>query len=386
MIATCSSPPAAASACTARRSTSRPSWQAKPSESKRSTTAFGSSASCTTIWDISTSNRGPCSPSTTPSARGCHPCLRYNLSPMSPGWTVCCWSGRWESNPRHTAWEAVVLPLNYARLSLEHSRATALAARAGRSRTAYAPRGHGGSSSLHARGPAGEHGLHPRPVDVVAGDDDAHTPARRMAAFLHQRRQGRGAGAFGERMRIAEQDADRLGDLRVRDFDDALGSPSNDLERRRIGRAHRNPVREGERGIRRYDAARFEREPVGVGALGDDADDPRRKPERVAHADEAADPGAEPDRNIDRVEIGVCREQLVGVGRDADDEIAVERGPELEPARLRKLDRARLGLVEIPAVLDQLGPERAHGGVLLGGIAARHHDRDRHVRLRAGKR
>src|SRR5262245_61905518 len=25
------------------------------------------------------------------------------------------WSGRWESNPRHTAWEAVVLPLNYAR-------------------------------------------------------------------------------------------------------------------------------------------------------------------------------------------------------------------------------------------------------------------------------
>src|SRR6266536_1929402 len=197
-----------------------------------------------------------------------HPCLRYNLSPMSPGRTVSCWSGRWESNPRHTAWEAVVLPLNYARLSVEHSRATALAARAGRSRTAYAPRGHGGSSSLHARGPAGEHGLHPRPVDVLAGDDDAHTPARRMAAFPHQRRQGRGAGAFGERMRIAEQDADRLGDLRVRDFDDALGSPSNDLERRRIGRAHRNPVREGERGIRRYDAARFEREPVGVGALG----------------------------------------------------------------------------------------------------------------------
>src|SRR5258707_12249939 len=25
------------------------------------------------------------------------------------------WSGRRESNPRHTAWEAVVLPLNYAR-------------------------------------------------------------------------------------------------------------------------------------------------------------------------------------------------------------------------------------------------------------------------------
>src|SRR6185312_4596177 len=26
-----------------------------------------------------------------------------------------CWSGRGESNPRHSAWEADVLPLNYAR-------------------------------------------------------------------------------------------------------------------------------------------------------------------------------------------------------------------------------------------------------------------------------
>lgn len=35
------------------------------------------------------------------------------------------WSGRRESNPRHTAWEAVVLPLNYARPSImdSHSRA-----------------------------------------------------------------------------------------------------------------------------------------------------------------------------------------------------------------------------------------------------------------------
>ena len=25
------------------------------------------------------------------------------------------WSGRWESNPRRSAWEADILPLNYAR-------------------------------------------------------------------------------------------------------------------------------------------------------------------------------------------------------------------------------------------------------------------------------
>src|ERR1700733_9302135 len=34
---------------------------------------------------------------------------------LARSWALSGWSGRWESNPRHTAWEAVVLPLNYAR-------------------------------------------------------------------------------------------------------------------------------------------------------------------------------------------------------------------------------------------------------------------------------
>ena len=58
------------------------------SVSRKSTTAFGSSASCTMIWDTSIWSRKPCNPSTTRSARGCHPCLRYDLLPMSPGWTT----------------------------------------------------------------------------------------------------------------------------------------------------------------------------------------------------------------------------------------------------------------------------------------------------------
>ncbi len=39
-------------------------------------------ASCATISDASTWSRGP--PSTTRSARGCHPCLRYDPLPMCP--------------------------------------------------------------------------------------------------------------------------------------------------------------------------------------------------------------------------------------------------------------------------------------------------------------
>jgi transposase InsO family protein len=83
-----SSPPAAASVCTARKSSSQPCWQARASESRKSTTAFGSSALCNTISAISIWSRKPCSPSTTRSAPGCHPCLRYVPLPMSPGWTM----------------------------------------------------------------------------------------------------------------------------------------------------------------------------------------------------------------------------------------------------------------------------------------------------------
>ena len=43
--------------------------------------------------------------------RECKPATKQ-LAQERPKW----WSGRWESNPRHTAWEAVVLPLNYARI------------------------------------------------------------------------------------------------------------------------------------------------------------------------------------------------------------------------------------------------------------------------------
>jgi hypothetical protein len=69
------------SACTARRSTSPPCWQVNGSASRKLMKAFGSSASATTISDISTSSRKPCNPSTTHSVR--------SLSPMSPGQLHC---------------------------------------------------------------------------------------------------------------------------------------------------------------------------------------------------------------------------------------------------------------------------------------------------------
>src|ERR1700722_5958045 len=87
MIATFSSPPADASACIERGSTSPPCWLVRDSASRRSTTAFCLPASCTIISDTSTWSRKPCNHSTTRSARGCHPCHRYVVLPICPGRT-----------------------------------------------------------------------------------------------------------------------------------------------------------------------------------------------------------------------------------------------------------------------------------------------------------
>src|SRR5690242_8356455 len=114
-IATFSSPPADASACIASASTSQPSSPVKNSETKRSTRVSGSSPSSTTTSDTSISSSVPCNPSTSLSAQGCHPCLRYALLPMSPGWTqpeclvqslqvICLVAEAWYCHRAHQAW------------------------------------------------------------------------------------------------------------------------------------------------------------------------------------------------------------------------------------------------------------------------------------------
>jgi hypothetical protein len=83
-IGASSSPLAVGSACIARESTSPPCSPARSSASRKSTTAFGSSASCTMISDISTWSRKPCNPRqpvrhevvTHVLGTLCYPCLR----------------------------------------------------------------------------------------------------------------------------------------------------------------------------------------------------------------------------------------------------------------------------------------------------------------------
>src|SRR5438477_88338 len=82
----------------------------------------------------------------------------------------------------------------------------------------------------------------------------------------------------------------------------------------------------------------------------------------------AANARAKPDRHIDRVELWAGGEQVVGVGREPEHQVAVERSAVFVAARGRDRDRSLARLVEVAAMLDQFRAERLHGGVLLDRI------------------
>jgi hypothetical protein len=109
--------------------------------------------------------------------------------------------------------------------------------------------------------------------------------------------------------------------------------------------------------------------------LGDDAHNSGRKPERVAHTDHAANAGAEADRNVDGVKVADRSKELVRIACNPDDEIAVECRREREAALARDRGSVFLRFVEVAAVFDELGAEGLHGGILLGRVATRHHNR-----------
>src|SRR5712675_2313898 len=82
------SPTADASVCTAKKLISARSSQGKPWGSKKSKKVFGWSALWSTISATSIWRKKLCSLSTTLLAQKCNLCLRYDLSPMSPGRTL----------------------------------------------------------------------------------------------------------------------------------------------------------------------------------------------------------------------------------------------------------------------------------------------------------
>src|SRR2546428_4819000 len=117
-----------------------------------------------------------------------------------------------------------------------------------------------------------------------------------------------------------------------------------------------------------------------------DADDPRGKAERIACGDQSADSRPATDRHVDSVQRWNRPEQLERVSADAGHDLRLERADKPHPALAREQCRVLARLVEIAAVLDQLGTERAHRAVLVARIAVRNDNDTPHGVAARGER
>jgi hypothetical protein len=175
-----------------------------------------------------------------------------------------------------------------------------------------------------------------------------------------------------------------LGDGILRDREDASTAGEHDRDRVRVGVSARDAIGEGRGGVGGDHAPGSDREGRRRRLLRDDADDLGRKPEQVTHGQEARDARSHADRRVHGVELRHGREQLEAVRGHAAGEVGMERWHHLEPALGRNRGGVLASLLEVPAVLDHLGAEPSHRGVLLGAVAVRHEDHDRHPVRAAG--
>ncbi len=185
---------------------------------------------------------------------------------------------------------------------------------------------------------------------------------------------GTRAGAFAEIVRIRPIGANRFADFFIRYRDHAGYAAQDDFKRSRIGHARRHAISVRIDGVGGDRAAGSERQRVSRRALGADADDLGLPPQRVARSDGARDAGAEADRHIEHVEIGVRAKQLQRIGRDAAHEIAVERRYHFEAFGRGIARRLFAGGLKVRAVLDETRAVGAHRRVLLNRIADRRED------------
>ena len=128
--------------------------------------------------------------------------------------------------------------------------------------------------------------------------------------------EGGRTGTLDEVVRIGEEDAHRVADLGLADGYDARRLPTDQIDRRRVGHPHREPVRDRVGGVGGDRPAGGKRERISGRLGGDDADDLGRAAQRRARGDHPGDAAALPDRHIDRVEIGDRAKQLEPVARD----------------------------------------------------------------------
>ena len=194
-------------------------------------------------------------------------------------------------------------------------------------------------------------------------------------SVLHRRGERSGARALGEIVRVGPIGADRRGDVLVADERDARRALDDHGQRLLVGKARRHAVGAGVGAIGANHMAGGERERVSRRLRRLHADDFRFQTQRVARRDAAADARSLADRNVEHVEVRALAQELERIGRDAEREIAMEGRNRMQAARFREPHRFLARGLKVMPELDELGAERAHGGVLLARIALRREDR-----------
>ena len=212
-------------------------------------------------------------------------------------------------------------------------------------------------------------------VDIAAGLDHRDALAGQAAALLQRRREGSRAGSLGDVVRVGEQDAHRRADFGLAHRDDARGAMADDVERRRVGDAAGEAVGDRVGAVGRHRPAGCEGQRIGRRLGGDDADDLGLQPERLARRDHPADPAAEPDRHIDRVEPIDRAQQFERIRRDPAHQGRIERAHQVQTVPRRQRNRRLVGGLEIMPGFDQRRAKRRHRAVLLDAVAVGHDDR-----------
>src|SRR5829696_782617 len=217
------------------------------------------------------------------------------------------------------------------------------------------------------------------PVAVAAGHDRCSHGTVGPCSVRKQACERDGAGRLGHLVRGLPQGAHRLLGRLVADLDEAGCSTDHRLDGVLVGYPGGDAVDESV-GFGRCDRAPgLERECVCGGTLGPNSDDLGAAAEQVAYSDVGAKPGALADRHVDHVEVGGLLVQLGGVGRDADDQVTVERRHQMQTVLLGEPNRVLPRLLEVAPTHDQPGAESLNRGVLVRAVAFGDDDRDRYA-------
>ncbi|MCY1522753.1 hypothetical protein D9M68_576200 [compost metagenome] len=218
-------------------------------------------------------------------------------------------------------------------------------------------------------------------VDVAAGQYQADALALVAPAAvvlrMQQRGQARCAGAFDDRLLDFQQHHDRVLDIAFGNQFDTVDQLAHDRLRQRAGRFHGDAFGDGVLPLRHGHT--IDRGVHGRKTFGLHADDLDAGLERLGRGGDPRNQAAPADGDNQRIQLRLVFQHFQRHrALPRNDGLVVIRMDHGQPALLRQLVAARLGIIEGVARQHHFGAETARIGDLHGRREARHHDHRGH--------